>query len=144
MTAVVDARYGAVEGDLGTWYVVDTHRQITVGECADKREAAKTVQRMNALLAANAIRKARRVVKQEIRRPDSLTRGLEACAAILEDNPPAIAGMRVEKLLRSVPRLKQSRLLEFLRRAGCSTVKLVGDLTDRQRELLIDALRDRA
>lgn len=141
MTALNTERYAHEPNHDGTYSITDTLNGELVGTTPDEREAAKTVQRMNALHLANTIRLARGAVKREIHGAPTVTASCETCAAVIEDNPPLIASMRAEALIRCVRRMHRSRRDLILAYAECSNVRLMSELTARQRVRLVDALR---
>jgi hypothetical protein len=134
------ARYTTERTDYG-YDIIDTHTGACVGVAPDEQQAATTVQRLSELHRANRVRLARAAIKREIHdaRPPAASR--ETLAAVLEDNPPALATMRVEALLRSVRQHHVARRKGTLKYARCSESKTVGELTSRQRARLCEALR---
>jgi hypothetical protein len=139
--ALTTQRYAYEPNHDGTYSVTDSLTGECVGTTADEREARKTTQRMNALHLANVNRIGRAAIRREIHAVPSQEGGRETCAAVLEDNPPAIASMRVDALLRAVRWHGPARRQATLKFAGCSSVKVVQDLTARQRARLCEALR---
>lgn len=134
--AVVDARYGAVEGDLGTWYVVDTEKDITVGVCADEDEAARSAQQLNALQYANSKRLAAAEFKRDVfalgRRDGALH-----LAGLLLDPGEMLNAMPIQAALLSVKGIGAAKAITMLRAAGVSAVsRRVRDMSHRQRSML--------
>ena len=99
-------------------------------------------QPIAALRVANHHRFAIAAKRREIRAMDRHD-AIEAVAALIEDTDDAVLlGMRVEYLLRSIPRvgsMKASRVLTIL--GTRDPTKKLRDLTDRQRRTLADAIR---
>lgn len=141
MTVIGTARYAYEPNHDGTYSILDTVTGECVGTSPDEAEAAKAVQRMGALWVANDTRLKRAAIRREIRAASTSVLSRETCAAVLEDNPPEVASMRVEALLECIRKAGPVRRRRTLKLAGCSNVKLVGSLTERQRALLVAALR---
>jgi hypothetical protein len=97
-TAAKTERYTAEPAEYG-WDIVDSTTGESIGVCPDEHEAVKTVQRTNALHSANVNRIERARIKREIHSAPSMAASREVLAAVLEDNPPALATMRVEALV---------------------------------------------
>lgn len=141
MTALTTQRYAYEANHDGTYSILDTVTGECVGTSPDEPDAVKAVQRLSALWLANDTRIRRAAIKREIRSASPSVLSRETCAAVFEDNPPVLASMRVESLLLCVRSLQKARTDACLVYAGCSTVRLVGELTTRQRVRLVDALR---
>jgi hypothetical protein len=104
-----------------------------------------TPQHMTALAEANACRKARSSLRHQVHDTRSLSGGCGELAEVLADGAPScMASMRVEEALRWLWHHGRSidRFIdETLELVGCSEWKLVGDLTVRQRSILVNVLR---
>jgi len=83
-------------------------------------------QRMAALRRANEIRVLRSHLKQNVTGPAH-------AAALILDPPDYIATMKVEDLLRAVPKYGRVKVGVFMRTVRVSPAKTVGGLSDRQR-----------
>lgn len=94
-----------------------------------------------ALIRANAIRDARAELKARVK-PLSPEDGRFELAAILEEgHADVLARLPVTAYLRWSRRMLGRLLDRYLAEVEASEFRVVGDLTDRQRGLLIDALR---
>lgn len=104
-----------------------------------------TPQHMTALATANAARKARSVLRQQVQDVHSLEGGCIELADILASGVPScMSSMRVEEALRWVwmqGHVKSRFVNDVLEVVGCSEFKLVGELTVRQRSALVNLLR---
>lgn len=109
-------------------------------------------QHMSALERANEIRSAHAELLEQIRVrprtspavPPSRRRGEGArrAAYVLERGRGPCERLRVDRLLEAVPRLGPNGTARFLRAAGVTLAdKRIGELTDRQRSQLAEALR---
>jgi hypothetical protein len=139
-TAAKTERYTAEPAEYG-WDIVDSTTGESIGVCPDEHEAVKTVQRTNALHSANVNRIERARIKREIHSAPSMAASREVLAAVLEDNPPALATMRVEALVACLRRCPSVRRRSMLRFASVSDTLTVEQMTDRQRHVLCAALR---
>ena len=99
-----------------------------------------TAQRQEALAHGNRVRLARAQVRQRIRNlPGMQARAL--CVQVLRDPPEHCAGMEVFQLLVCVKGLGSTRATQMLIGAGIvKQRKPVGELTDRQRQVLVGML----
>lgn len=95
-------------------------------------------QRLRALERANAIRLARAGLKKRI------AEGEVTAAQIILDCPGEAERWTVSELLMSQRRWGSARCRKFLERNHISEIKPIGDLTDRQRQLLALQLRERS
>ena len=92
-------------------------------------------QRLDALKEGNRIRAVRANLKREFRTmPPSMAAAL--VRMLIEDPPVELLTMRVEVLVRAVPKLGECKVAKLLRRVGVSPSKTLGGLTERQREAL--------
>jgi hypothetical protein len=91
-------------------------------------------QRMRALERANSVRLARAELKRRI------ADGEVSAAAIILGCPGEVKRWTVSELLLSQRRWGSARCRRFLESFQISEIKLIGDLTDRQRGLLATAL----
>jgi len=98
-------------------------------------------QSLEALSLANHTRLERCRIKREIKQADSARISRLRCAKFLEDRPAVIGGMRVAELLLACRRMGGVKVDQILRVAGVSSFRLVSDLTDRQRGVLVRELR---
>lgn len=67
--------------------------------------------------------------------------GAEKVAELLADPPVEIESMRVGDLLQAIYRVGRDRAIRLLNRSGISESRPVGALTDRQRDVLAEALK---
>lgn len=140
-TAPTD-RYGSDQRADGMYEIVDNENGARVGIVGDWEEAAKVVQRMNALHDANTTRLARSALKHRVHdNHKDVESSCRECALVFEENPAALATMHASVLLRSVFRLNKTRRAAILRYASVSETKTIGTLTKRQRDALALALR---
>jgi len=95
-------------------------------------------QRLRALEHANAVRLARASVKRRI------ADGEVSAAAVILECPEAVRRWTVGELLAAQRRWGTTRCRKFLERNGISEIKLVGSLTERQRQLLATQLQGSA
>lgn len=93
-------------------------------------------QRLRALEHANAVRLARAELKRRI------AEGNVSAAEVILDCPESVRRWTVGDLLTSQRRWGSTRCRKFLERNGISEIKLLGSLTDRQRQVLASQLRD--
>ena len=92
-------------------------------------------QRRMALSRANHIRLRRGMLKQQVRR------GRVRLVDVLADPPEEMLTCSIAEVLQWQERWGEVRATRLLRRLGISELRAVGWLTDRQRRLLIDAVR---
>lgn len=91
---------------------------------------------------ANEVRLARADIKRRVREPRSLPGSADVLASVLEESVPReLAGMTLDALLLCVFRAPRARRALWVAETGASPMTIVGRLTDRQRTLLVDALR---
>lgn len=93
-----------------------------------------TPQRIRALARANSVRLARAELKRRI------ADGETSAAEIILDCPGEVQRLTVAELLLSQRRWGETRCRRFLEGVEISELKLIGDLTERQRRLLAAAL----
>jgi hypothetical protein len=91
---------------------------------------------MRALERANSVRLARAELKRRI------SDGEISAASIILGCPGEVRRWTVSELLLSQRRWGTARSRKFLESVQISEIKLIGDLTDRQRRLLAAALGD--
>ena len=91
-------------------------------------------QRMRALKRANKVRLARADLKRRI------ADGHVSAARVILVPPLEAHSWAVGELLTSQKRWGSTRCRKFLQRHSISETKALGDLTDRQRQLLADGL----
>lgn len=107
-----------------------------------------TAERADVLrVQALAERRARAVLKADVHGPTAKRdrRGaLTRLASVLRDNPPCLQRTLLWSTLGWVPLLSDAEREAFLEAIGASTWKIVGELTDRQRNLLCDALEGKS
>ena len=94
-------------------------------------------QHMAALIRANEVRLARAELKRHVRA------GTITVREVIERCPGEAVGMTLLVLLESQFRWGTYRCVKFLEQCHLSENKAVGALTDRQRGVLIDQLRER-
>jgi predicted DNA binding protein len=92
-------------------------------------------QCLDALREGNRIRTVRADLKREVRAMGS-TRAAARVRELIEAPPDDLLTMRVEELMRAVPKLGEGKVGKLLRRVGVSPSKTLGGLTERQREAL--------
>jgi hypothetical protein len=100
-------------------------------------------QRMAALAIANVVRTTNSQTWHDIR-ARGREAGRERAAELLEDLEPGepLAAMPVRRLLLAIPRFGESRMRRCLANAGVhSGDRRVGQLSERQRQMLADMLR---
>lgn len=94
----------------------------------------------NAMRCSAMVRAERMRVLREIEAADKPAAKAMVCR-MLDGPAPEIAGVRVGRLLRSIPRFGRGRTAGMLRHAGIvSADRYVGDLTARQRRMLAEAV----
>jgi hypothetical protein len=99
-------------------------------------------QRMQALEVANRIRIERaRLVGGAGARNGTEKVPAERVAELLLDPPEALLGMRIGQLLTRVERYRWTRARKLLQAERISEIRLVRDLTERQRLALAERLR---
>lgn len=103
---------------------------------APRAYSARPTQYMGALGTANNLRFARADVKHAV------ASGERSAADVILANPPETATMTVWDLLKSQHRWGHHRTRLFLQSIPLSPTKLIGDLTDRQRNEIVRLLSD--
>lgn len=107
-------------------------------------------QHMTALALANATRFARSALRRQVYGVRSFEGSCAELAEILAEGVPAcMRSMRVEEALRWLYRNQGTRTLnqfidDTLDIVGCTEFKPVGELTIRQRSMLVSVLRETA
>jgi hypothetical protein len=91
-------------------------------------------QRRDALERANEIRSYRAQLKRDVKAGEVMVPGL------LLQVPPELETMRIQELLRAIPRWGRVKTDRTLRRWAISPSKTVGGLSDRQRAVLVTVL----
>lgn len=91
--------------------------------------------RMENLRRANHVR----VYRSEVKR--NLAAGAPVCPMVA-DPPAELLTMRLFDLLRSLPKFGPSKTRGFMRSLGLSPDKTVAGLSERQRGVLVAALRE--
>jgi hypothetical protein len=103
-----------------------------------------TEQRLGALAVANERRVAKAEMKREWRELEQHVL-LRRIAGLLEDKPEVLASFRIEEMLKSVNGIGPTKMKDLARAAEWAEPSWrVAKLTDRQRRLLAQVLRDRA
>lgn len=92
-------------------------------------------QRADALIEANRIRTYRKHVKWDLKA------GRKALTDLLDD--PDCATMELFDALRAMPKLGRVKAMKVLTAMRVPVRKTLGTLTERQRELLLEALAGR-
>jgi hypothetical protein len=95
----------------------------------------KKPQHMQALDRANEVRLARARLKREV------GRGEREAADVIEEAPPETETMTIAELLTSQRRWGRTRARKFLTPMALNENKRLGDLTFRQRKMLVEELR---
>ena len=113
--------------------VADSQRRRDPLYDADRPDAPNP-QRIRALARANSVRLARAELKRRI------ADGETSAAEIILDCPGEVQRLTVAELLLSQRRWGETRCRRFLEGVEISELKLIGDLTERQRRLLAAAL----
>jgi hypothetical protein len=98
------------------------------------KETSVGERRASALRRANNVRRRRAEVKQELRA------GKVTIFELLADSPDFLMTARLGEILGACPGYGRVRVERLLRRCHVSSLKTVGELTARQRELLLDGL----
>ncbi|HSC21902.1 MAG TPA: hypothetical protein VLC07_09260 [Solirubrobacterales bacterium] len=98
-------------------------------------EQIERPQHMRALDRANEIRLARAALKRKV------AAGKASAADIVEEVPPETESMTIAELLTSQRRWGRTRARKFLSTLLLNENKRLGDLTHRQRKMLVDELR---
>lgn len=96
-------------------------------------------QKNAALEKAQHIRLRRAEIKREIAAAGP--KGTEMAADLILDPPVELESMRVAGLLQAIYRMGQDRAFRLVNRLGMSESRPIGKLTDRQREVLAEALK---
>lgn len=108
---------------------------------------AEKPQHLVALEGANAKRRRRAALLGELRAIKDPAAARERCAQLLEDLPeelvssPSSRGFFIEDLLVCCHRVGRYQAAWLARRAEVSPRRLVGDLTERERDALAGELR---
>lgn len=106
--------------------------------------AEKERQRMTALSGANEIRYAQTAIYRQLRsQPNKRT--AEQHAADLLENPDETTGsIKLERFLRNIHRYGDRNVKLLLRELGLArTTRRIRELTERERGLLVAALREK-
>lgn len=98
-------------------------------------------QRNAALVQAERAKASRLTVRAMLRTEE---RGTEILADMLADGDEVILHWRAYQLLLSVRKMGEYRVRSMLRRHDIYPIRRVAELTQRQRNLLADELRDHA
>jgi hypothetical protein len=93
-------------------------------------------QHLRALERANAVRLARAELKRRV------GNGSLSAAEVILDVPPEAATMSVSELLLSQRRWGETRCRKFLQGCELSETKVLGSLTERQRQTLAASLEN--
>jgi hypothetical protein len=93
-------------------------------------------QHLRALERANAVRLARAELKRRV------GNGTLPAAEVILDVPPEAATMTVSELLLSQRRWGETRCRKFLQGCELSETKVLGSLTERQRQTLAASLEN--
>ena len=93
-------------------------------------------QRLRALRLANQVRSEHARLKRQ------LARGELGVAQVIECPPPEVQGMALGELLASQRQWGSERSRRLLQRVGLQEQSRLGQLTERQRRLLIAALTE--
>lgn len=101
-------------------------------------EQVEQPQHMRALERANEIRLARAALKRKV------AAGKASAADVVEEVPPETESMTIAELLTSQKRWGRIRGRKFLAPLAIGENKRLGSLTDRQRSMLADELRNEA
>lgn len=94
----------------------------------------------DALARANEVRFKRADYRRTVK-PLDYEEGRRRVADILDENPPCLAKMRVEEVLRWVSRMREDITQPLLADAECTAYTTISALGDRRRALLVSALR---
>lgn len=99
-------------------------------------------QHMEALDLGNRIRTERAALRRWVKEPGESVESRERLAAVLDGPlPDCLRTLLLEDFLMWGWKLLPSRRKACFRLAGCSAVKTLGELTDRQRDVVAGALR---
>ena len=93
-------------------------------------------QRLRALRLANLMRSQRARLKRQ------LARGELGVPQVIEHSPPEVQGMALGELLASQRQWGSEHSRRLLQRVGVQEQRRLGQLTERQRRLLIAALTE--
>ncbi|MBA3690843.1 MAG: hypothetical protein H0W82_05460 [Actinobacteria bacterium] len=96
-------------------------------------------QRRAAIVEANRIRRERAALKSAMRRAGR-SRAAEIVMEEVRDPSPFARTWKLSALLAAIPHLGESRVAVALALTGCSHVKTLAGLTDRQREAVCNWL----
>lgn len=97
-------------------------------------------QHLTALQRAHAVRLQHAAVKKEVKDTGCMSEGQRVAAGVLLDPPDLCASLPVADLLAAIPRYGDKTACRVLRSYRISEIKRLGDLTERQRLVLADAL----
>lgn len=98
-------------------------------------------QHLTALRRANEVRLARAATRRELRTSPTAEAARRRCAELLEHPPAHLATTNVVDLLAYCHRMGPTLARQVLRRHRVGEHRVVGQLTDRQREALARDLR---
>lgn len=101
---------------------------------AESEETSGGDRRASALRRANHVRRRRAEVKQE------LHAGEVTIFELLADPPDFLMTARLGEILSACPGYGRVRIDRLLRRCDVSSLRTIGELTARQRELLLNGL----
>lgn len=101
---------------------------------AESKETSVGDRRASALRRANHVRRRRAEVKQELRA------GKVTIFELLADPPDFLMTARLGEILGACPGYGRVRVERLLRRCDVSSLRTIGELTARQRELLLNGL----
>lgn len=85
-------------------------------------------QRLDALLAANVVRRARADIKRDLKA------GRCHIVTLLSDPPGYLLTMKVHDLLLAVPKIGVTKCAKWLKQSSIAPSKTIGGLTQRQRD----------
>lgn len=103
-----------------------------------QRSVERHQQTMSALAMANVVRLARAKLRRDIKA------GAVSAVGVVQDPPACASGMTVMQLLTSQDYWGRSRAHKLLNAIGLAEARALGDLTDRQRHVLVKALHEGA
>lgn len=101
-------------------------------------------QHLQALERANELNDRRQRLKDRLAATGSVESSYKMIAEAIEDRYAFLDGMRLIDLLRAGHRIDFVKARRHLRAIRADDEKRTGDLTDRQRDLLIERLRARS
>jgi hypothetical protein len=100
-------------------------------------------QRRSALQRADEVRFAHRDIVRRLREGGTLVAGASVAANMLERPSEHVLRMRVGRFLDACPYLGHRRVRKLVIAAGTSERTKIGELSERQRRLLADMLRQK-